>query len=211
MNKIQKGFTLAEVLITLGIIGVVAALTMPALINKVSDIQYKTAAKKAYSSIQNAYNLAMADNGESYRNANTIATEDLQLNHEKFIAIKNKMNVIKSCPYNTGSFGKCWANTGVGNPNAVPTTCQGFIVSFQNQNESFITADGMAFMFYSYGADTGSRQIAIDTNGLKKPNQWGKDAFVVTIGGNKIEINTSGCTYPNSDGTVITDFSFLLK
>ena len=32
--KNKKGFTLAEVLITLGIIGVVAALTMPALINK---------------------------------------------------------------------------------------------------------------------------------------------------------------------------------
>ena len=35
----QKGFTLAEILITLGIIGVVAALSIPSLINKINEIQ----------------------------------------------------------------------------------------------------------------------------------------------------------------------------
>ena len=43
------GFTLAEVLITLGIIGVVAAMTMPTLINSTQGAQYKTAYKKALS------------------------------------------------------------------------------------------------------------------------------------------------------------------
>ena len=41
------GFTLAEVLITLGIIGVVAAMTMPTLMNQTQGAQYKTAYKKA--------------------------------------------------------------------------------------------------------------------------------------------------------------------
>ena len=41
------GFTLAEVLITLGIIGVVAAMTMPTLMNSTQGAQYKAAYKKA--------------------------------------------------------------------------------------------------------------------------------------------------------------------
>ena len=37
-----KGLTLAEVLITLGIIGVVAAITMPTLMTKIQEKQYQS-------------------------------------------------------------------------------------------------------------------------------------------------------------------------
>ena len=50
----KKGFTLAEVLITLGIIGVVAAMTMPTLINNINNKQNIAALKKAYSLISQA-------------------------------------------------------------------------------------------------------------------------------------------------------------
>ena len=58
-----KGFTLAEVLITLGIIGVVAAMTMPTLINSTQGAQYKTAYKKALSVMSQAIvmNIALDD------------------------------------------------------------------------------------------------------------------------------------------------------
>ena len=52
-NK-NRAFTLAEVLITLGIIGVVAAITMPVLISKYRAQVFETQFKKAYSSVQNA-------------------------------------------------------------------------------------------------------------------------------------------------------------
>ena len=57
------GFTLAEVLITLGIIGVVAAMTMPTLINSTQGAQYKTAFKKALSVLSQAVvmNIALND------------------------------------------------------------------------------------------------------------------------------------------------------
>ena len=59
----MKGFTLAEVLITLGIIGVVAAMTMPTLINSTQGAQYKTAYKKALSVMSQAVvmNIALDD------------------------------------------------------------------------------------------------------------------------------------------------------
>ena len=57
------GFTLAEVLITLGIIGVVAAMTIPTLISNTNGAQFKTAYKKALSTLNQAVlmNLAMDD------------------------------------------------------------------------------------------------------------------------------------------------------
>lgn len=59
----NKGFTLAEVLITLGIIGVVAALTIPTVVNKYREQATMAKVKKAYSIINQAYQKAAYDNG----------------------------------------------------------------------------------------------------------------------------------------------------
>ena len=59
-KMVRSGFTLAEVLITLGIIGVVAAMTMPTLMNATNGAQYKTAFKKALSVISQAVVLNLA-------------------------------------------------------------------------------------------------------------------------------------------------------
>lgn len=63
--KRKKAFTLAEVLITLGIIGIVAALTLPALIASNKEKARVTNLKKIYSQMQNAWNMAIAENGDA--------------------------------------------------------------------------------------------------------------------------------------------------
>lgn len=63
-NLKAPAFTLAEVLITLGIIGVVAAMTMPSLIQKYQEQKRVTQLKKAYAVLQNAYLMAVKDYGE---------------------------------------------------------------------------------------------------------------------------------------------------
>ena len=67
------GFTLAEVLITLGIIGVVAAMTIPTLISNTNGAQFKTAYKKALSTLNQAVlmNVAMEDTDFSSMVADT--------------------------------------------------------------------------------------------------------------------------------------------
>ncbi len=55
-----KGFTMAEVLITLGIIGVVAAMTLPSLINNNRNKALEAAFKKNYSVIEQALNMFYA-------------------------------------------------------------------------------------------------------------------------------------------------------
>lgn len=59
-----KGFTLAEVLITLGIIGVVAALTIPTLIQKYTNRVVETRLLQFYSSINEAVRLSEIENGD---------------------------------------------------------------------------------------------------------------------------------------------------
>ena len=62
-NKIKIGFTLAEVLITLGVIGVVAALTIPTLSAKIQDSILKNQFKTVYSKLYNAFYSAQTENG----------------------------------------------------------------------------------------------------------------------------------------------------
>ncbi len=100
-------FTLAEVLITLGIIGVVAAMTMPTLINSTQGAQYKTAYKKALSVMSQAVvmNIALDDYDLSQTIGGTNPTAEsaegkkdgkavggVQSMYELF---KNRMNVVK--------------------------------------------------------------------------------------------------------------------
>ena len=88
------GFTLAEVLITLGIIGVVAAMTMPTLMNATNGAQYKTAYKKALSVISQAVvlNLALDD----YDLGTTTSTGTGSNDFSMFNLIKNRTNVVRT-------------------------------------------------------------------------------------------------------------------
>lgn len=64
MKNSCKGFTLAEVLITLGVIGVVATITMPTLIQKHREQVTVNKLLKAYSTVSNAYQMAVQENGD---------------------------------------------------------------------------------------------------------------------------------------------------
>ena len=59
----KAAFTLAEVLITLGIIGIVAAMTIPTLISKYQEKTYITKLKRAYSMLAQAYKFVELEYG----------------------------------------------------------------------------------------------------------------------------------------------------
>ncbi len=63
MSK-RKGFTLAEVLVTLLVIGVVAALTIPQLIQSTAKNEYKAGFKKALGTLNQALALNIAQNAQ---------------------------------------------------------------------------------------------------------------------------------------------------
>ena len=97
-NGAKSAFTLAEVLITLGIIGVVAAMTMPTLINSTQGAQYKTAYKKALSVMSQAVvmNIALEDYDLSQTVAGTAQGEDAAGEPQTLFSLfRNRMNVVK--------------------------------------------------------------------------------------------------------------------
>ncbi len=68
----ENGFTLAEVLITLAIIGVVAAISIPSVISNSQQQEFKTGLRKAVNVLNSAITMSIALDGESpYDNADT--------------------------------------------------------------------------------------------------------------------------------------------
>jgi prepilin-type N-terminal cleavage/methylation domain-containing protein len=169
-------FTLAEVLITLAIIGVVAALTVPAIVKNYQDVQYKVAYKKAYSDAARVWNLMAANSEIETRKTQYIggmATND-------FPNFKSYFNVTKEC---SSTDKTCFTNT----DNAE-------VFSEYNNKPSgatFIDSQGRSWGFVEDNYFEAA-YILVDTNGNKKPNVLGKDRFPFAT-------MPIGCTWNSED------------
>lgn len=97
----KKAFTLAEVLITLGIIGVVAALTIPSIISHYNKVVMSARNKKFVSSINQAILRSTADNGLPHEWARYIKYHDPEALYDWFDEyIMQYMRVLKNCREN---------------------------------------------------------------------------------------------------------------
>ena len=103
-------FTLAEVLITLGIIGVVAALTLPALINNYEKSVVETRMQKFYTNINAALKLSIVENGDMVDWTFPQDYYDAD-GSEKFFNtyLKNNLQYLKTVPRVTTS----WPTNGI--------------------------------------------------------------------------------------------------
>ncbi len=165
----KAAFTLAEVLITLGIIGVVAAMTMPTLIANYQKNRAITQLKKAYSELSQAVRLSEAYNGETKEWNYNLSAKDF---YEAYL--KNYLKSIQELSY--GDYNVKYIN--LDNSNCEEAWC--------NQAESYyvMLADGAVIAVSSWidnGDDTKYKAITIDINGKKGPNKSGIDYFAYTI------------------------------
>ncbi len=117
-----KGFTLAEVLITLGIIGVVAALTMPSLFASYQEKVMVTKLKKFVSVMSQALTMAVAENGspDEWVSAGTTSEERKALFWEK---LSPYLKTIKL--YGRNHFKLRYTDTGNVVPEGLPTADKG--------------------------------------------------------------------------------------
>ena len=125
MNFKKCAFTLAEVLITLTIIGVVAAMTIPVVSAKVKQHEYKTAAKKAFSIISNAVQTVSAQDGMTPEQYSNGSDAEKQNYYEK---LQSKLLVLKT---ETDAQG-----------NLVIFTNDGFAYHLANTNEIYVDVNG---------------------------------------------------------------------
>lgn len=80
----NRGFTLSEVLITLGIIGVVAAMTLPQIVHNYKKQEVEAKLKKFYTTMSQAVKLSEVDNGPAY-----YWTKDARMSDEEGVIIAN--------------------------------------------------------------------------------------------------------------------------
>ena len=202
----KAAFTLAEVLITLGIIGIVAALTLPSVVANYKEKQLTTAWKKAYSDVANAA-LLMSQNNE-----------DLSTEQKVGEAFAKYLKVDKVCNANKGVEQGCWReNVRIYYPNG----------AYNFYSDPSKLGGGSVCMTLTSGAlfciDCGGKNsiLIFDVNGISKPNTNGKDIFYAVFNSEKYAIkpakghavgwgaadcdNWVGCT-GGGDGTCKGDF-----
>ena len=163
----QCAFTLAEVLITLGIIGIVAEMTIPTLMNNVQDQVYKVSYKKAYSEASQAWMSAVNDD-KIVDLPNSGDNQAQRLTN--FAAFQSYFKTSQTCgDGSTGTIAaisNCWAAGDM------------WWSSFPNANGlAFIDNSGKSWALVVSGSTNNTNEILVDTNGTKKPNKLGQDRF----------------------------------
>ena len=198
-NFRKAAFTLAEVLITLGIIGVVAALVMPMVLDNINERKYTSARLKALKTIGEAVrNITVTEGIGNASNA-----EDFVENH-----LKKQISIIKTCKNN--DLRSCGIET---TSNAITTLSEphtkitmprkigdlvkaiGSDVTDENSTSyGFVMSNGYSVnLFYNpnclsdnkdanhLGQDRVCINAIYDMNGLAQPNEVGKDIGFVTV------------------------------
>lgn len=164
-------FTLAEVLITLSIIGVICALTVPNLYRKHQEQVTVAKVKKFYATLDMAYNAAIArTGGAKYWNINNWTAEDANKLYE--LIFEPYFKVAKIC--GTSNEGNCVINDNYKLINGLQHGSYGKMDLYYK----LILDDGASVWFRGGIQNTTSYMgVYYDVNGLKGPNQSGVDLF----------------------------------
>ena len=199
-NRGQKrAFTLAEVLITLVIIGVIAALTVPTLIQNTQKQEYVSALKKAYSTLSQATLKILEEDEIKANNLNRVKEQ-----------YKKHLNVAKDCGRDTqcGFAGdtKDLQKNIVSNAQELANG-----ESWYASTTRLALADGTVLLFHwrsGWHCSTDSKSyscyhILVDLNGPKAPNIVGRDIFGFDLYYGKIipigSVSSNPCKMPKGD------------
>lgn len=177
-----SAFTLAEVLITLAIIGIVAALTLPALTHNTQEKEFHTAWKKSFSNLSQATKLIVQDKGGNLTNVCT----DTYIHQCARDWFADHLSVQKKC--SLGIDEGCWPNDAHAQNGS----------DFTKNSAALVLNNGTLITFLSYPVDCSYNngrisdphyictRIFVDVNGLKKPNVVGKDIYEAELTSNNL-------------------------
>ena len=185
-KNIHSAFTIAEVLITLGIIGIVAAMTLPSVIVNYQKKQTSAQLKKAYSTFAQALLKSQYDNEQSSNWVTTTVSSSYEDNLKYFqtywqpyLKVIKVCKTMQECGYDSNTKGYKMiahdndANNHYGQYSNVP---------------GFIYGDGTYAYIRPYNAAPDAESLnlklqllSIDVNGPKNPNTVGKDVFQFEI------------------------------
>ena len=189
VSRLHKrvAFTLAEVLITLGIIGVVASLTIPTIVKTYKEKLLISQLKKAYATLANGLQLSAVDNGDMQE-----WPTGSQMNIDNYwkIYIQPYFNSAQICKNSTAC--------GYKNLNESEWSGANWRLGTMDSRLLFRLIDGTVIFIprnstYANGAEQYVDLVFIDVNGTQKPNKYCSDVFVFQRN-TKEGIRPTGCT-----------------
>jgi prepilin-type N-terminal cleavage/methylation domain-containing protein len=159
----KKAFTLAEVLITLGIIGVVAALTIPGLVASYQKKVTETKIKKFYSLIQQAVKMKEVEDGALTEFTGTLAAGAQVYFDDNFKPYLQTMNVTQVAPYGVlagfpdGSAMFIFKSTGMGILYGTDYNKLKAAIGANNSTQMYQTVpDGKSIFYFDLQANPGT-------------------------------------------------------
>jgi prepilin-type N-terminal cleavage/methylation domain-containing protein len=186
-NFLKDAFTLSEVLITLGVIGVIAAMTIPGLVNQYNKKIIEAKLKEDYSLFQQVIRTNLGYETEIDMTVVDGSPAMLKSFWETYFA--PYMKYAQLCVEEEG----CWQSTGsvtalsgsVASSDRKGYGIGGSIITIRLYNGTNICMDAWAKadMASNFGIDTTDNagiSIYIDANGDSPPNRIGKDIYVLT-------------------------------
>ena len=179
----KRAFTLAEVLITIGVIGIVAALTVPTLVSKIQDQVYKTAYKAAFSDLNQAFKMLSYEGTELQKivfmkdeNGNPMPGFSSAYG-ENFKILARYFRATKTC-FDGESGDICWKCKGGEQADITNADSEWRgIRECAGVSYAFVDSKGRNWIMYSNNEPT----FLVDTNGFNGPNRLGKDRFVFAM------------------------------
>lgn len=169
----KVAFTLAEVLITLAIIGIVAALTIPSVINKYEKKLTVSKLQKTIAELSQALEMAVAEKGNG-------SPAELEISVDPFIGcediynyVRTYMKTFKECEFGDKS---CFTRFLSNDNNET-----GYSNNLDSRKlKSFITNSGVSVALWTHGTGYRDGWIIVDLNGPDKgPAKLGQDVFVI--------------------------------
>ena len=187
----KVAFTLAEVLITLGIIGVVAAMTLPSLIQNYQKKALATQTQKFYSTMSQAVKQYMADYGVDDLRNTPLAGDNYEdwASPEAIASIRDfatkYLKVVKECNPSNEDDNNCFAPVYRKWDNSIPDgeNTHSFTTSWYPSRRDYVLADGSVITIGYWGNKElpGPIELYVDVNGKKGPNRVGYDLWNMTI------------------------------
>ncbi len=166
----KYAFTLAEVLVTLGIIGVISAMTIPTLVNNYQEQVYVTQLRKVYSDISQAVEKILVE-------SNSVNLRESRLRRDGNDYLLSFFNTTKTCSSSTIT--NCFASS-YSTRKAASIAASSYVPAYST---CAMLASGTSVCFGQMSSD-GNIQVAVDLNGQQGPNILGLDLFSMRITNN---------------------------
>lgn len=180
----KRGFTLAEVMIALALIGVIASLTIPTFIANSRNRANASKLAAIVASVENSLTSMIAAEAAHDLTETDFGASQSEANFGKYLKLAGSGSI-------SGYYGAA-------NPFVTlnrTTTNLTFTTAFKTKNGAILAYENTTDIAATDNHPGSIGRLTIDVNGTAKPNVWGRDVFLFRIGNDGLLYPAGGKTF----------------